>query len=135
MGLLSTIFPAVDDAEAIERCGDAGPSGGVDLGGMTPLELETLLESITGAEVEPDLARDLDAGDERWLSEVPPELVTALAGLAPDAVGGVAERWAETEELAGVVDPADLASVITDLRTLATSATTAGARLYLWTSL
>jgi hypothetical protein len=138
MGLLNTYFIATDDVQAqqlAERVG--GPEVGLQSSGLTPLELDTLLEALTGRPYEEIIAepvRDIGELDEQWLFEVRPALVSALVGLDGGRALDVATRWVSTEELAGA-DSAAAAAFIADLAVIAGDATRAGCPLYGWISL
>jgi hypothetical protein len=140
MGLLNTYFVADDDADA-ERQAAAlgGPANGVRSGGLTPLELDTLLAIVSGVSYE-ELAlepiRFLGEPGEQWLFEVRPSLVSALVGLTEAGAQDAASEWVRTDELRmGGWDISGAADLIGELATAANEATQTGRRLYGWGSL
>jgi hypothetical protein len=140
MGLLNTYFLANDDRDAERRAAAVGgPAGGVQSGGLTPLELDTLLAIVSGVSYE-DLAvepvRFLGEPGEEWLFEVRPPLVGALAGLDEAGAQDAANEWVRTDELQmGGWETSGAAALIGELATIASEATHSDRRLYGWGSL
>jgi hypothetical protein len=138
MGLMNTFFVASDDAEARTLASAlGGPPHGFNVGGLTDIELDTLLETLTGTPYETIAStqtRQLLEEDEQWLTVVRPDLVAALTRLSSTAVDQVAATWVETDELRGV-SAGDARDLITGLATVSRESVSTGRPLYFWTSL
>lgn len=106
---------------------------------ITPLEAAGLLEALRGDGdrigmlSEFPLLTPEDA--ETWTMGVPDDFVSSLAGLEPDGVTSIAERFSQitAEELGWSTD--DAVSVVADLAALAKRAKADEKRMYLWNAL
>ena len=70
---------------------------------------------------------------ETWLFHFPESFVKVLAALTPAAIEGVAERWANTEELQW--EPSEAQEVLVELVRLSETAESSSKGLYFWGSL
>ena len=141
MGVLSDYFAAPDDAAAGAVI-DEGPAGIFDT--VTTkidcvVELAYVEELLGGRSVDEQLDDPRTGGlveqrdeGQRLVLTVSHAMQVALAS-APDAeLPQIACEWAQAEEFGGGADPADLESVLRDLRTLAQTATERTLGLYCW---
>ncbi len=138
MGLMNTFFVASDDDDARTLVSTSGgPPNGLNVGGLTDIELDTLLEALTGTPSEAIAStqtRQLLEDDEQWLTVVRPDLVAALTNLTSTAVDQVAAAWIETDELSGV-SAGEARELIMGLATVSQDSAATGRPLYFWTSL
>lgn len=153
MGVLNDYFRASDDHEAARvrshlggpaQTGDDGhpPFDTVDAKGVDhTVVLGQLIAILRGVEwtatlcdgrMVEEASGDLEEGP--WVFALGDDVRDELAGLSPDALPGLAERWVRTDELSGV-PPSDVVPVLEALRGLAARARDAGEHLYEWCSL
>jgi hypothetical protein len=148
MGILCDYFSAPSDEAAVAMLAVPGgpavaPAPGpplLELKGLEPMvNLQTLEELLTGRSAE-DVTRNPRQGhilaldpDGPAIVSVTSELQQALGTSDADTLRAVAQRWAETDELAGS-DPDILTDVLLRLAQLAHDATVRGHALYCWLS-
>jgi hypothetical protein len=106
--------------------------------GLTPLEFSSLWALIAGEEWNPKkhMLAEVSFGDgnESWLFRFPEPFIRLLANLGDEQVDQYSFEWAKTEELSGST-PADVRTIIVDLRRMAKAALASGHPMYLWGSL
>ncbi len=154
MGVLCDYFVAADDAAAIAALDLLGPGGSpasvhgeaagldsIDLKGIEPaVMVGKLVAFVRGIEWEPGLAAgrllwtpDEDNGP--WVTPMPNAARDTLAGIAPEDIPRLAERWATIEEFRGGADAAACGAIIEQISSLARRARDADHRVYAWLSL
>ncbi|MGI5175774.1 hypothetical protein ACQEVZ_05510 [Dactylosporangium sp. CA-152071] len=148
MGLLCDYFVASSDEAAIAMLEVPGGPAAAPAPGPPVLELkniepavnmQTLEELLTGRSAE-DVVRNPRQGnmlesdpDGAAIVSITLELQQALATSDADTLRAVAERWADTDELAGS-DPDDLTDILLQLAQLAHEANVREHALYCWVS-
>src|SRR5579864_4634673 len=144
MGILSDFFIANPSQITEDRFhqGPAGTFPTVQSKGLTPVEMDELLQSVrSGASTEETAHDDFPLvltcpGGESWVIACPSELRDALAAASGDDLTRYASQWATFEEFEWARDDlSSLVSLLQDLAILARVAQTRGESLYLWMSL
>lgn len=138
--LLTDLFVAApEDAPAYETLSDAGDLPALrferlQFTGLTGLEFETLWALARDERWDPDqhaLTTVEEAEDgTTWLCQFPPAFVALLAGLDAATQARLSGAWAHAID--GRLAPAELATVLRGLTTLAARARDARRGLYLW---
>jgi hypothetical protein len=135
MGLLTELFVAREKEARSYDHTSAGRLPGVQLGGLTNLEFETLWAILAGEEwsAETHALEEVASTEETWTFKFPPAYLEILRALDSSRISEAARAWAATEELSCA--PADVEPVITKLATIARSFSDGDRSLFLWSSL
>jgi hypothetical protein len=137
MSMLSDFFIA-GDAEVAAMDVAAGPAAlpSVHAKRVDPVKVASLTAILTGTEPSlPDPVRDAGEGGPS-VYRFADEATAALGALGPDDATLCAYAWARTEEWqADGAEPAEVESLLQQVRELAARAKVEGKRLYVWTAL
>ncbi|MHB0971225.1 MAG: hypothetical protein ACYC7A_06160 [Thermoanaerobaculia bacterium] len=107
---------------AAKRIFRGEPSGGVELDGMSLIDLATLNDLVTSSDKGVDLLLAASQVSGGATVELPSDFVAALSGMDGARVAEVAAAWANTEEFRGLFTPEELQPFLKDLAQLAQSA-------------
>jgi hypothetical protein len=142
MGVL-TDFVVADPGEAQRVCDSACPSQdfkGMDAKGIDPMKLGTLYAVLTGKDLDASFisGNPLSSRGERWVMQVPVDLVQRLAKLDAKQLQAAAACWAETEEFSPKYDnwpPQAVHQVLEELAQLCLRAVAERKGVLMWMSL
>lgn len=142
--MISETFLADSDHDAVAHL-DQGPfvdgvTEAVAVGELTSLEFDALQSVLTGASFRDVLESgegglvEVASDTGPWVSRIRPRLTEALAGVEQAQIAGIAEGWAQRDEVEDV--PArTLAVILAPLADLARTALQRGQHMYLWNRL
>lgn len=135
MGLLTELFVADENEAKAYGPESAGRFAGVQLGGLTNLEFESLWAILASEEWSPKAhsLSQVASSDNCWTFRFPHPYVERLIRLDGPLIQAAAKTWAATEEISG--STSDVEPVIESLAKLARLADESRRGLYLWVSL
>lgn len=117
---------AREDFKPLARAVRSGAKvDGVELQGMGLIDLVTLANLVWPDAESVDVLRDVARVSGGAALLLPDSFRDALAGLG-DSTGGIAERWAQSEEFRGLMEPAELGAFLQSLRGLCAEAAGSG---------